>query len=122
MTVKKPKKRMIEAGIFGVHFQPLQGWGVAKVLPPMIVVVEDDLGLQELVQELLADEPVAVSVFAEGPAALDFCRENAVSVVIVDLTLQGPWNGERVLEELRATPKPPWRRPGGSGAGSTAPT
>ena len=70
-----------------------------------IVMVEDDLTLQQVVNELLIDDDL--TCFSEGPQALEHCRGGETDLVLLDLTLQGGWDGWRVLEELAELEEPP---------------
>ncbi|MEE8143004.1 MAG: response regulator [Planctomycetota bacterium] len=70
-----------------------------------VIYVEDDVTLQDVVTELFAENPPVI--FSEGPAAVNHCREENVDVVILDLTLRGPWNGWKVLKELKGLAEPP---------------
>jgi signal transduction histidine kinase len=70
-----------------------------------MVYVEDDVTLQEVVSELFGDNPPAM--FSDGPSALDHCRDRPVDVVILDLTLDGPWDGWTLLKKLGDLDSPP---------------
>ena len=70
-----------------------------------LVMIEDDATLQEVVRELLVTADV--HCFSSGPDALEHCRHEAVDAVLLDVHLHGPWDGWRVLEELRTLPEPP---------------
>lgn len=70
-----------------------------------LVMVEDDVTLQEVVLELLED--TEVHFFTAGPEAVAHCRDTEVDALLLDINLDGPWDGWRVLEELRALPSPP---------------
>ena len=72
---------------------------------PRIVLVEDDECMREIIQEVLCDYTLAV--FSEGPPAVEYCRRHSVDLAIVDLTLAGPWSGERVITELAGVEPPP---------------
>ena len=70
-----------------------------------IVVVEDDSLVQEVVREALGSDHA--SCFRSGPEAVAHCRERKPDAVLLDLGLEGPWDGWRVLEELRRLASPP---------------
>ena len=49
-----------------------------------------------------------MQVFSEGPLALEFCKTHGIQVVILDLGLEGPWDGRKLIAELaQLTPPPP---------------
>ena len=73
--------------------------------PLRLTMIEDDLTLQEMVCELLDDADI--TCFGSGPEALEHCRENPVDAVLLDMHLQGPWDGAQALEQLRTLPEPP---------------
>ncbi|MGE3163701.1 MAG: response regulator [Planctomycetota bacterium] len=73
--------------------------------PPRIVLVEDDPALQEIISEVVPAG--TLTIFAEGPPAVEHCLANRVDVLLLDLQISGPWNGERVLDELRRFEHPP---------------
>jgi len=70
-----------------------------------VVMVEDDVTIREVVQELLGDTDLAC--YSSGPEAVEHCREREVDAVLLDINLQGPWNGWQVLEALGTLPTPP---------------
>ncbi len=70
-----------------------------------LLMVEDDLTLQEVVLELLED--THLTCFTNGPEAVAHCRDAPVDAVLLDINLAGPWDGWRVLEELKTLPHPP---------------
>lgn len=70
-----------------------------------IVLVEDDPALQEIIAEIVPKG--TLTIFAEGPPALEHCRTQPVDVMLLDLQISGSWTGERVLEELRSLERAP---------------
>jgi CheY-like chemotaxis protein len=67
-----------------------------------ILVVEDDAGIRESVEECLASEGYAVATVANGAEALEWlAREPAPALLVVDLVMP-VMNGAELLERLRA--------------------
>ena len=73
--------------------------------PLHLTMIEDDLTLQEMVCELL--EEAEIRCFGSGPEAFQHCQTDRVDAVLLDMNLQGPWDGAKVLEHLRTLPEPP---------------
>jgi two-component system, chemotaxis family, chemotaxis protein CheY len=66
-----------------------------------ILVVEDDAGIRESVEECLASEGYAVAAVANGAEALEWlAREPAPELLVVDLVMP-VMNGAELLERLR---------------------
>jgi CheY-like chemotaxis protein len=70
-----------------------------------LVMVEDDVTIREVVGELLGDSQL--SCFSTGPEAVEHCQGAEVDAVLLDINLQGPWDGWKVLEELGTLATPP---------------
>lgn len=66
----------------------------------MILVVEDDRGLQKYLRELLLDNGYAVQTAADGIAALEYLKKNEPDMIVLDLGLP-TMNGEAVCQEIR---------------------
>jgi len=66
---------------------------------PHIVVVDDDHGVREILQELLTQEGYQVTVAADGPSAIQTVKDTVVHLVIADLRLPG-MDGLHVLERV----------------------
>ena len=66
---------------------------------PHIVVVDDDHGVREILQELLTQEGYQVTVAADGPSAIQTVKDTVVHLVIADLRLPG-MDGLHVLEQV----------------------
>lgn len=78
---------------FGQLFWPLN---MAK----MILIIEDDLGLQKYLKELLLDNGYEVHIAGEGISALNHLNKHYPDLVILDLGLPG-LSGESVCSEIR---------------------
>lgn len=65
-----------------------------------ILVVEDDLGLQKYLKELLLDNGYSVQIAADGPQALNSIQKLAPDLVLLDLGLPN-MTGEAVCLEIR---------------------
>lgn len=70
-----------------------------------ILVVEDDAGIRESVEECLASEGHRVASVANGAEALEWlAREPAPDLVVLDLVMP-VMNGAELIERLRAQPR-----------------
>lgn len=67
-----------------------------------VLVVEDDLKVQRALQRLLEPEGFAVTVAADGQAAVELFKRTCPSVVILDLHLP-KMRGQQVCAEIRRT-------------------
>lgn len=65
-----------------------------------ILVVEDDLGLQKYLKELLLDNGYSIQIASDGPQALNSIQKLAPDLVILDLGLPS-MTGEAVCLEIR---------------------
>lgn len=65
-----------------------------------ILVVEDDLGLQKYLKELLIDNGYVVSLAGDGTTALNNIAKLTPDVVVLDLGLPN-MSGEAVCQEIR---------------------
>lgn len=65
-----------------------------------ILVVEDDLGLQKYLKELLLDNGYSVHIAGDGVAALNSIKKTVPDMVILDLGLPN-MSGEAVCMEVR---------------------
>jgi two-component system, OmpR family, phosphate regulon response regulator OmpR len=66
-----------------------------------LLVVDDDPGLRELLQEYLATQGYEVSAVGDGTAMEQFLRQHTVNLVILDLMLPGE-DGLSLARKLRA--------------------
>lgn len=66
-----------------------------------ILVVDDDPGLRELLQEYLSSQGYEVRTVADGPAMEQFMRQETVDLVILDLMLPGE-DGLTLARKLKA--------------------
>lgn len=65
-----------------------------------LLIVEDDLGLQKYLKELLLDNGYSIQTASDGIAALNFIFKVPPDLVILDLGLPN-MSGESVCEEIR---------------------
>jgi two-component system chemotaxis response regulator CheY len=68
-----------------------------------ILVVEDDASIQDLLQELLADEGYRVLQAADGAHGLHLAAADRPNVILLDMGLH-PSSGADVLVQLRDDP------------------
>lgn len=66
----------------------------------MILIVEDDKGLQKYLKELLLDNGYAVQTASDGIAALEYLKKNEPDMIVLDLGLP-TMSGEAVCQEIR---------------------
>jgi DNA-binding response OmpR family regulator len=66
---------------------------------PVVLVVDDDLGVRESLQETLRDDYEVLEA-ADGQTALDIVRDRPVDVVLLDILMPG-LDGIEVLKHLR---------------------
>jgi DNA-binding response OmpR family regulator len=66
----------------------------------MILIVEDDKGLQKYLKELLLDNGYAVQTAGDGIAALEYLKKNEPDIIVLDLGLPN-MSGEAVCQEIR---------------------
>src|SRR5882724_813756 len=69
-------------------------------MTPMILIVEDDKGLQKYLKELLLDNGYAVNVASDGIAALEYLKKTQPDMIVLDLGLP-TMSGESVCQEVR---------------------
>jgi PAS domain S-box-containing protein len=65
-----------------------------------VLVVDDEEGIREIIQDGLSGRGLKVHALASSEAALDWLAENKAEIVICDFNLPGI-NGEKLFEELR---------------------
>lgn len=70
------------------------------VLPPRILVVDDEPPIVELVRGYLAREGWSVDVAVDGPTAVERARSDAPDVIVLDLMLPGI-DGIEVCRQVR---------------------
>jgi DNA-binding response OmpR family regulator len=73
---------------------------VPDVLPPRILVVDDEPPIVELVRGYLAREGWSVDVAVDGPTAVERARSDAPDVIVLDLMLPGI-DGIEVCRQVR---------------------
>jgi len=71
---------------------------------PRIVVVEDDTDILEMLSLALTDAGYTVLPWTQGRDAATFIRDAQPDLVILDLWLEHPQAGSRVLDSLRTGP------------------
>ncbi|MBI4637649.1 MAG: sigma-54-dependent Fis family transcriptional regulator [Candidatus Rokubacteria bacterium] len=74
--------------------------GSSHRVRPVILVVDDDLGLRESFRLILEDDYEVLDA-ADGPAALDIVRASQVDLVLLDIRLP-EMDGIEVLERIKA--------------------
>jgi two-component system OmpR family response regulator len=74
---------------------------MSAVPMPHVLVVDDDPGVRELVEEYLGQNDFRVSAAANGAQLLATFRSGVVDLVLLDLRLQGE-DGMQLLRQLRA--------------------
>jgi DNA-binding response OmpR family regulator len=72
----------------------------AHHMAAMILIVEDDKGLQKYLKELLLDNGYAVQTASDGISALEYLKKNEPDIVVLDLGLP-TMSGEAVCQEIR---------------------
>jgi len=83
-----------------VQTRPLDPGDGGRALRPVILVVDDELGLRESFRLILDDDYEVVDV-PDGAAALDVLRASQVDLVLLDIRLPG-MDGIEVLERIKA--------------------
>lgn len=78
-----------------------QGASPAVAWSPRILVVEDDADTARLVQEVLEDEGLRVTVVNDGPAAVEAVASQPVDVLLLDVMLPN-MSGWEVCQALRS--------------------
>ena len=68
----------------------------------MILVVDDDLGVLDLISTLLTEEGYAVETAKSGQEALDKSRENFYSLALIDIKLPD-FEGIQLLKMIKET-------------------
>ncbi len=71
-----------------------------------ILVVDDDPGLRELLQEYLSSQGYEVRAVADGPAMEEYLKHDAADLVILDLMLPGE-DGLALARKLKARGRQP---------------
>ena len=70
------------------------------IMAKSILVVEDDIGVQKYLKELLLDNGYSVQSVADGIAALNYLQKLRPDLVLLDLNLPN-MTGESVWQEIR---------------------
>ena len=71
------------------------------LLPPMVLVIEDDLQVLGIIRAHLAGAGYRVLVAAGGEAGLELARTQPVDLITLDLHMS-PIDGREVFHQLRA--------------------
>jgi DNA-binding NtrC family response regulator len=90
---------MLQSGGMAAQARPDPGDG-SRGLRPVILVVDDELGLREAFH-LILDDDYEVLDAPDGAAALDVVRSSQVDLVLLDIRLPG-MDGIEVLERIKA--------------------
>lgn len=72
---------------------------------PLIAVVNDDTAFLTMMNELLSHEGYRTVIWREGDSAYDLVRERRPALVILDIRMEHPEAGWKVLELLRLDPE-----------------
>lgn len=70
--------------------------------PSLIVVVDDDPTLQKLLDKILRLEGYQTRLWSRSVGAYELVRDEQPNLVLLDMNLEQPRAGLRVLEQLRA--------------------
>jgi two-component system response regulator CpxR len=76
-------------------------WGLLNAIMERVLVIDDDVGLCELVEEYLGPEGYDVEAVHNGERGLDRALANDHALVVLDVMLPG-MNGFDVLRRIRA--------------------
>jgi two-component system NtrC family response regulator len=68
-----------------------------------VTLVEDDTTLQEIARHHLEGAGYAVRAYSSGQQALDGLEEDRPDLILTDLILEGPFNGDDLLFKLKET-------------------
>ena len=66
-----------------------------------ILVVEDNLSLKNMIRDSLIDAGYYVSAVTTGEDALKFLRSESISLILLDISLDGRMRGDEVLAFIR---------------------
>lgn len=75
-------------------------FGIIRKMTKTVLVVEDDLGLQKYLKELLLDNSYSVQIASDGVQALNSIQKLPPDLVVLDLALPN-MSGEAVCAEIR---------------------
>ncbi|MDR6872047.1 two-component system NtrC family response regulator [Bosea sp. BE125] len=75
--------------------------------PSTILIVDDEAGLRESLEETVRDLGYEAATAASGRTGLDRLRAEPIDAVLLDLRLGGEMDGLAVLKAIRALPAPP---------------
>jgi PAS domain S-box-containing protein len=96
------------AGVESSHAPAAAAAKPVAVSPPSqvlrghtVLIVDDEEGIREIVQEGLAARGMSVQTAESSEAALAYLAKNTCEIILCDFNLPG-MNGEKLFEELRA--------------------
>ncbi len=75
--------------------------GAAALRDHSVLIVDDEEGIREIVQEGLSAHGMKVQAVGTSEAALDFLAKNTCEIIVCDFNLPG-MSGDKMFEELRA--------------------
>lgn len=75
--------------------------GAAVLRDHSVLIVDDEEGIREIVQEGLSARGMKVQAVGTSEAALDFLAKNTCEIIVCDFNLPG-MSGDKMFEELRA--------------------
>jgi CheY-like chemotaxis protein len=71
---------------------------------PKILLVEDEALNAEIVMRFLSSENHEVVRAASGPDAVSFCCSERPDLILMDMALPNPGDGQKATREIRALP------------------
>lgn len=76
---------------------------------PLVLIVDDDPGIRNMLDELLRDEGYTTALAADGQAALATAREKCPSLILMDLMMP-VLDGAAAVRILKSDPGTSWMR------------
>jgi DNA-binding response OmpR family regulator len=70
----------------------------------MVLIVEDDQGLQKILGDKLSEAGVEVVAAETGQQAINRLKVGTPDLILLDIMLPGGMNGFDVLEQVKASP------------------
>lgn len=76
---------------------------------PLVLIVDDDPGIRNMLDELLRDEGYSTALAADGQAALATARDQCPSLILMDLMMP-VLDGATAVRILKSDPGTSWMR------------
>ncbi len=75
----------------------------ANLMPPVVLVVDDETSILRLLTAVLARSGLAVQTAESGQAAavIYHARQEQIALVLLDVQMSSSWDGPRTFTELR---------------------